>query len=261
MQQEIARHEQTDIRVMSWNILSEELTPTAPPIEDRIDAICEVIMSYRPDMAGIQEISEKTYQLLAERIGDTYDFINPRTHEGLFSFTGITYDKTKYRLLESNIENYELGNRRIRLMNWIYVEEISSGRRVVLMSTHWDRHACNRVPDAEQMGKRVKELEQKYSCPVICTGDYNAKESTAAYQTFMKLSEYGDAKYLCENPINNVFTGHAVGDFTPEYEGTECIDHIIMSDSYEVLHYEAVCNKKVIDVSDHLPIYVDLKIK
>ena len=129
------------------------------------------------------------------------------------------------------------------------------------MSTHWDRHACNRVPDAEQMAARVKELEARYGCPIICTGDYNAKESSEAYKTFMKLSGYKDAKYICDEPVNNVFTGHPIGDFTPEFEGTECIDHITMTDSYEVLHYEAVINQDVIDVSDHLPLYVDLKNK
>ena len=261
MSETIKRHDGTQLRVMSWNILSEELTPSAPPIGERIDMICDVIMRYRPELAGIQEISESAYGLIAERIGDVYELVNPKTKEDLFTFTGVAYDKTKYKLLESDIENYELGNRRIRVMNWIYVEEIATGRRVVLMSTHWDRHACNRVPDAEQMGARVKELEARYGCPVICTGDYNARESSAAYQKFMALSGYGDAKYLCDEPINNVFTGHPVGDFTPEFEGTECIDHIIMSDSYEVLHYEAVRNKDVIDVSDHLPLYVDLKIK
>ena len=105
MSETIKRHDGTQLRVMSWNILSEELTPSAPPITERMDTICDVIMRYRPELAGIQEISESAYKLFEEKLGDTYEFVNPMTKEGLYSFTGITYDKTKYRLIDSDIEN------------------------------------------------------------------------------------------------------------------------------------------------------------
>ena len=251
----------TDFRIMSWNILSEELTPWAPPIEERIDGIRESVLQYAPDAGGVQEISEAGYALLNEHLGSIYEFVNPMTKEGNYSYTGIAYNKEKYRLLDSDIENYPLGNRRIRIATWIYLEEISTERRLVLMSTHWDRHACNRVPQAEYMGNMVNELRAKYNCPVICTGDFNAREESAAFKTFIRVSKHLDAKLNCENPINNCFTGHPVGDFTPEFEGTECIDHVTSTPDLQVLRYEAVINQTTVNASDHFPLFVDYQIK
>ena len=87
--QTINRPTGTDFRIMSWNILSEELTPWAPPIEDRIDGIREIVLQYAPDAAGVQEISETGYALLNEHLGSFYEFVNPITKEGNYSFTGI----------------------------------------------------------------------------------------------------------------------------------------------------------------------------
>lgn len=258
--QTVEREAGTDVRILSWNILSEELTPDAPGIEARMDGICNTILQYLPDAGGIQEISERAYALFAERLGDLYEFVNPKTKEGNFSFTGIAYNKRKYRLLEGDIINYELGNRRIRIVTWIRLQEREGGEREwILLSTHWDRHACNRCPQAEYMGKLVSGLEQRYGLPVICTGDFNARESSNAFQIFLRTSGQDDAKYTCPEPVNNCFTGHDVGVFEPQYEGVESIDHITVTKGTRVLHYETVINGEVVSLSDHFPLYADLK--
>lgn len=255
----VEREEGSDVRIFTWNILSEELTPEAPAIDERIEGICEVLLQYMPDAAGVQEISESAYTLFEQRIGDTYEFVNPKTKEGSYSFTGIAYNRQVYRLLDSDILNYPLGNRRIRIATWIHVEERESGRRFVLVSTHWDVHACNRVTQAECMGRLVQELEQRFGVPVICTGDFNARENSTAFRTFIETSGQGEAKYLCREPVNNCFTGHSVGCFEPQYEGEESIDHITITKGTDVLHYETVINSAVVSLSDHFPLYADLK--
>ena len=254
----IGRTPGTDIRIFSWNILSEELTPDAPAIATRIGGICNILLQYLPDAAGIQEISESAYALFAEQIGNRYEFVNPKTQEGNFSFTGIAYNRDRCRLLESDIQNYPQGNRRIRLASWIYLEKKESGLRFVLLSTHWDRHACNRPMQAEYMGEMVRRLEERFGVPVICTGDFNARENSAAFRTFMNISHHGEAKYLCAQPVNKCFTGHNVGSFTPQFEGEESIDHITVTPGVSVLHYETVINDKTVWLSDHFPLYADL---
>ncbi len=259
-QDRIARKEGTELRILTWNILSEELTPDAPQIEKRIDGICAYILRYLPDAAGIQEISESAYAMLAERIGDVYEFVNLRTKADDHNFTGVAYNKRKYRLLESDVVNYEIGNPRIRLMNILHLEELEGDRRFVLLSTHWDRQAFKRTPHAEQMAEKVLELERLHGVPVICVGDYNARESTAAYRIFMRKSGQVDAKQICAEAVNLCFTGHEVGSTQPLYEGEESIDHVTLTKGVCVLHYEAVINEEVAQLSDHFPVYVDLKL-
>ncbi len=251
----------TEIRILTWNILSEELTPSATHISKRMPGISEFIMNNHPDAAGIQEISEEGYELFEKYLGEDYELVNHKTKAGNFSFTGVMYNKKKYRLIDSDIENYELGNIRIRLMNWIYIENIETGYRFVLLSTHWDRHACNRVAQAEHMARTVKSLEEKYDCGVIAVGDYNALEESAAFHAFMRNSGYKDGKYVANTLVNNCFTGHDLGDPNPQQMGTLSIDHITMNDRFDVLRYENCFSSEIIDLSDHLPVYVDLKTK
>ncbi|MBQ7346406.1 MAG: endonuclease/exonuclease/phosphatase family protein [Clostridia bacterium] len=257
--QVVKRKEGTVARIMSWNILSEELSPGVPSIADRIDGVCETLLQYLPDAVGIQEISESAYGMFDERIGDIYEFVNPKTKEGSFSFTTVAYNKQKYRLINSDIVNYSLGNRRIRVMDWILLEEISAGVRFILLSTHWDVHAKNRCPQAEEMGRLVKELEQTYGAPVICTGDFNAKDSSNAYRLFIETSEHDDAKLTAPGPLNTRFTCHPVGSFTPYEQTDESIDHITVTKGVTVLHHEIVTDGDVVNRSDHYPLYVDLE--
>ncbi|MGM9684152.1 MAG: endonuclease/exonuclease/phosphatase family protein [Eubacteriales bacterium] len=255
------RTKNTDIRILTWNVLSEELTPGSTPISERMPGIAGFITENDPDAAGIQEISEEGYDLFEEYLGEDYELVNHKTKAGDFSFTGVMYNKKRYRLLDSDIQNYELGNVRIRLVNWIYIENIETGYRFVLLSTHWDRHACNRVAQAEHMASIVKSLEEKYGCGVIAVGDYNALEDSAAFKAFMRDSGYRDAKYTAHELVNNCFTGHDLGNPVPQKEGTLSIDHVTMNDSFDVLRYENYFSPQIIDLSDHLPVYVDLRIK
>ncbi len=254
------REANTDIRIMTWNILSEELTPEATPIGDRISDIVEVIRACAPDAAGVQEISETGYGLFAELLGDTYTFVNPKTRAGDYSFTGIMYNHVKYELLDTDIHVYPWGNKRIRIANWIHIKDRESDFHFVLVSTHWDVHACNRVPQAECMAGLVRALKAKFECPVICTGDFNAKEDSNAFKTFIRVSGHKETKYECKEAINSCFTGHDLGVMEPQQEGTISIDHITTVPKIEVLHYETLVNPKIVDCSDHYPIYVDLKI-
>ncbi len=254
-----ARENQTELRIMTWNILSEELTPEAQPIKDRIEIITDVIRDCAPDAAGIQEISESCYGLLSDMLGDTYTFVNPMTHAGNYSFTGIMYNHTKYELLDTDIHVYPWGNKRIRIANWIHLKEKEGEREFVLVSTHWDVHACNRVPQAEYMAGIVRALKAKFACSVITTGDFNAKEDSNAFKTFIRSSGHKETKYACDEAINNCFTGHNVGIFEPQQEGTLSIDHITTTPDMSVLHYETLVNEDIVNVSDHYPIYVDLK--
>ena len=59
--------------------------------------------------------------------------------------------------------------------------------------------------------------------------------------------------------MNNCFTGLEGGSFAPQYEGEESIDHITVTSGVSVLHYETVINDETVRLSDHFPLYTDLK--
>ncbi len=248
----------TDVRILSWNILSEELSPIAPDIRERIDRIAGTVRALAPDAMGIQEISESGYALFAEKLPE-YVFTNPKTAAGEYSFTGVAYRRDRYLLTASGIENFDRGNARIRLMNWIHLEAVEGDRKFTLVSTHWDRHARNRPADSDQMARYVLLLTARFGDPVICTGDFNTRENAEIFQSFLSVSGQRDAKYLAPSVVNLCFTGHPVGSFVPESEEETSIDHITVADGIRVLQYEQMINQTVVDVSDHFPVCADLR--
>ncbi len=255
------RKSDVDVRILSWNILAEILSPGALPISDRMPKIAEFILENYPDAAGIQEISEEGYELFNHYIGEDYEFVNSKTKAGNLSFTGVMYNKKKYRLLDSDIQNYNRGNVKIRIANWIYIENIATGYRFILLSTHWDRRECHRLSHAEEMADIVKSLEEKYKCGIVAVGDYNALEDSEEYKVFIKNSGFKDAKYTANEVVNNCYTYHELGNPTPTQEGTLSVDHVTLNDAFDVLHYENCISEDIINLSDHLPVYVDLKTK
>ncbi len=255
------RAEGTDLRVLSWNILSQELTDTATTDASRADGIAEVISALAPDVMGVQEISATSYDLLEQKLGDRYTFVNKKNSGGAYSYTGILYDHTKWELLHSGIEQLAEGrNARIRLMNWIHLKNKESGETVVVMSAHWETKASLRTAGAEDMASRVKELETAYSCPVIAMGDFNAQEDSSAHKTYMTESGQQLVKAVSAKAWNLGFTGHNLGICYPQKHVPYSIDHITSTDTVTALYYETVINETVAALSDHFPIYADLQL-
>ncbi len=255
------RADGADLRILSWNILSEELSPNAETIDSRVDGIAEFIRSVAPDAAGIQEISQTGYALLKERLGDTYTFVNEKNSEGKYSYTGIMYDHVQWELCDDGTELLSDGrNHRIRLNNWIYLKNRQTGECFALVSTHWETKASLRLSGAKETAALVKELETVYSCPVITTGDFNAKEGSHAFNTFINDSEQQEAKYVSAKAWNIGFSGHNVDVCYPQQDVRYAIDHITTTKTVESLYYEMVINEAVASCSDHFPIYTDLKL-
>ena len=130
--------EDADTRVMSFNILSEEWDPAAV-MADRDYRVAATILNYSPDVAGIQEISEKWYSRLTSLIGAEYDFVGKNIPSGQYNYTGLIYNKNRVSVVESGMTLYSVGNSpRLRLLNWGLFESKASGKRFIVCNTHYD---------------------------------------------------------------------------------------------------------------------------
>ncbi len=250
-----------DFRILSWNILSQELTSTATADVSRTSDIAFLIQALAPDAIGLQEISESAYASLETKLGSKYTFVNKTNSAGNYSYTGIMYNHENWECLHDGIEQINSGrNARIRLMNWIHIRNRTTEAEVVVMSLHWETKASLRTAGAEHTASRVKELATTYGCPVIVTGDFNAKEGSSAYETYIDQSGHTEPKYTSPKSWNIGFTGHNPGVCYPSQCVPSSIDHITTTADVTPLYYETIINEYVAPVSDHFPIYADLKI-
>lgn len=256
--------EGADTRIMSFNILSEEWDSKAV-MEGRDVRVSAVLLNYLPDVAALQEVSNKWYPILESNVGGIYKFTRTKNLHREGTYTTLIYNTQTTKLIEEGLEYYSVGNsKRLRSIVWGVFESIATGERYVVFSTHWDVGAERqwmRMTEAKEMAEFCKKLYDKYKVDIFACGDYNASESTEEYKTFLQESGFVDAKKNAKVINRACKTYHTLFQSlnTSEYES---IDHITFMEQTipKVLYYNTLNAEYVIDASDHSPIYIDVKL-
>lgn len=256
--------EDADTRIMSFNILSEEWDSRAV-MEGRDIRVSAILLNYLPDVAALQEVSNKWYPILESNIGGIYKFTRTKNLHREGTYTTLIYNTQTTKLIEEGLEYYSVGNsKRLRSIVWGVFESIKTGERYIVFSTHWDVNAERqwmRMIEAQEMADFCKKMYDKYGVDIFACGDYNSSESTEEYQLFLKESGFVDAKKNAKVINRACKTYHTL--FESVSTGTyESIDHITFMEQTKskVLYYNTLIAEYVIDASDHTPIYVDIKL-
>lgn len=256
--------EGADIRIMSYNILAEMWNDKLP-IPGRDTVVADTMLSYEPDVIGLQEVSENWYKALVPMVSDTYAFVNERNDKGEQNYSGMAYHTGKVKLIEDGCELFSQGNSsKLRLMNWGLFERIDGGERFIVLSTHWDINTADapknrlRVIQAGEMAERVKELAKEYACPVIATGDYNAARDTEEFRLYEANSGTKDAQKDAKVRVNEKYLSYHKMGVTPEIRSGS-IDHITYTDGVTGLYYKNFITQPYLEASDHSPILCDFK--
>lgn len=255
----VERTEGSDLRIMSFNILSQEWNDKIP-ISGRDAIVGAALFTYMPDVIGWQELSDAWYRALDNMIEDEYTFVNRNTAEGAGNYTGMSYNPKTVKLIESGCELFSKGNSpRLRLMNWGLFEKLEGGKRFIVMNTHLDITQDKRLVQAPEMAARVKSLGEKYNCPVIITGDYNCNKNSQEYGIFVKGAEVKDAQWTAKTTVNADYTStHKV--YSSSGKGDTAIDHITYTTGVAPLFYYNNNSVPTINASDHNPLLVDFKL-
>lgn len=260
--------EGADVRIMTANILAEfkswSNTYEITPVDERIEIFQALLEVYQPDVAGIQEVTDRWGVLIPKYLGERYELIYQKTPDGLVNYSTMIYDKTKYDVLDSGIKYFSTeGKNNIRLVTWAVFSAKGSDLKFSVFNTHWcwdtEEHAKQQALEESQL---IAEVVKKYPYPVFCTADYNSKQDSANYKYFLELTGFVDAKYVAKDAgtLINVAGGcGSLGDTRPESGNS--IDHVIMSPGYKVLGFATVVDNCTWDLSDHSPKYADVKLK
>lgn len=251
-----------DIRIFSFNVLFNN-TLKDPTPEERSIALGAILGYFEPDVIGLQEMNEPWHNLFV-RLDRRYKIIDSSNGKGKTNNSCIAYNTEKTKLIEHGIKIFSKGDRdHLRLANWGYFEDIDSGKKYVVVNTHWDIVDEYVMTQATEMGNLVNQLAEKYNCPVITTGDYNKKESSPEYKKFVEITGLRDSKYNSAVTGNVHATSHGFSPLgkMPSTSTKESIDHILGNDKVEFLYFTVMTDQIVLDNSDHCPIFADIKLK
>lgn len=255
------RAEGTDARVMSFNILCE-LWDAKVPVAGRDLTVTAVIHRYAPDVIGLQEVSDKWYEAFDNLFFGRYEFTDRKNQDGKTNFSTLAYNTETVTLKEHGVVNYSVGNsRQLRLVTWGLFEKKDTGKQFIVMSTHWDltKNPKWQKVHSDEMAALALKLKEQYKVPVITTGDYNVLEEGEYIKNFVSKTGFSEAKSEAKVKNRVGTSTHAIGK--PRGTGAQSIDHIFGSQDAEFLYFNTLIDQSILDASDHLPIYADIRFR
>ncbi len=254
-----------EVRMMSANLLVGYKSWGGREVKPRAKMFCELLDAYRPDVIGLQEVCDGWFAAL-RNMPDGYKFVDP-VNTGLFvNMTTMAYNSNTLELVEKGKITFEEGNNpRLRRVVWALFEVKATGKRFVATSTHLDLMSSDddeeklqiMNSEAEKFINLSNELKEKYNCPVISAGDYNSMEPTEETRKMDAPSIY---TYLaeklkdCKFNTNNRYCGSSWSLEQPVY------DHLFLNGEAEISRFELLSQPYLDKMSDHYPIFADIKL-
>lgn len=250
------------IRVMSFNIRCTNVGRDT--WEDRIGIVTDTMVNSKADSIGVQEATPEWMATLKETLKD-YDYVGVARDDGKNQgeYAAIFYLKDKYSLVDSG--NFWLSETPekpslgwdaacIRICTWAVLENNETKEQYVHVNTHFDHEG---IKAREESVKMILEHIANYNdLPVVFTADMNVEEGSDNYVQFTESLR--DTKYLANDSMDYL-TYH---DTKPSKHKGEIIDYVMVNDNFDALSYKVVTAG--IDeryVSDHFPVYADIKMK
>ena len=253
------------MKTMSYNILC--YGKDGHERERREPMVLEIIRKNNPDTFGVQEATPEWMAALKENIGSIYNYVGVGRDDGddEGEYSAIFYRKDKYKAVESGTfwlsetpEKVSFGWDAAcrRVCTWAVLENIETKERYVHLNSHFDHvGVAARKNSVDMIVSKAKEYAD---LPVVFTADMNVKEGSTNYNQFVDSGVLRDTKFAAPDSMNYC-TYH---DTKPQKHTDDVIDYVMINEHFEALSYRVVTEG--IDgrfVSDHYPIYSDLKLK
>lgn len=281
----VERAEGSDVRIMSFNVLSDKAGNNAPIAGGRGQQATDTILRYAPDVIGLQENSDGWYEEFNDKCTN-YEYVNydDRYLKGIVNLSTLAYNTETVKLVDYGQQRYKnWDNAGGRIFTWaLFVLKSDLSKMFMVTSTHWNLDQKTRIKQAKELADFIQSVKDSYDLDdiaIFATGDYNSREGTTEYETFLRESGMTDSKYTAKESGLMCYTVHrgdgggSEKDHNSSYwlrgpisfrekntETIKSIDHIFTSGSVENLYHDTIIDEDALNASDHLPIFVDAKI-
>lgn len=244
------------IRIATYNLLADGVGYYGGRDELRANGVCDLICNVNADVIGLQEVSRWWFCNITNNT--EYVFVDPlRTELGGF-MTAIVYNPKRVTVLEyGNIPLKRGSNYRLRRIVWALFKSKESGGLFCVVNTHLNLSDIDNsvsIFQAQQFTNSVHCLNEKYNCPVVVTGDFNAKKRGAvAYRSSVVYDvlslNMADTHYIASKK-----------SFSNTNDHNRCIDHIFTVGKASVKEWGILSQKPLKNLSDHYLIFSDIVI-
>lgn len=260
--------EGTDLRVCSFNVLKCEGANTTD-VKPRIQGLLDMMVNYKMDIVSFQEFDQYWRSYFTSRAKQQelpYKLISQSFKNGETSaFHNIAYNTDTVNLITCGVVPYETPSGYKSDFVWAQFEtKTAEKQQFIVISMAWTyNNPAVRLEQCELVSDWVQEKIASTGLPVISMGDYNDVESSDPCKNYLANNQMTDAKF--EAPRKGLVTKsfHMMPEpdsYTDtEINQLETIDHIYYTKELSALYYDVIISNDVLIVSDHNPVYADLK--
>lgn len=249
----------SEIRLMTYNILADSVGFEGSPAENRADAFCRVLEGLSPDVCGLQETSRKWFACIFNNTD--YKFIHPIRTALFDTMTTLIYNPKTLTLTAFGDQVFKSGNNsRLRRMVWGVFHHKETNKTFAVVNTHFSLSdpalTDNTTPltQALELITLCKELKNLFNCPVFPLGDFNAKKSSKKNPSpiyDILVTAFGNTKDLAETISNGENT--SVKSLS--------VDHIFSFGDAKISHHVTLSQNFSKKLSDHFPVFCDISIQ
>lgn len=266
MQQVDSTKQDDEVRIMTSNLLVHYKSWGGTDARPRAKMFFETVHTYQPDVIGVQEVSDQWYDCLMRNKGN-YEMLYPVSTGALMRMTALMYNADTLNLIDKGQMKYDEGNdARLRRAVWGIFESKETGKQFAVISTHFD---CIRENEEElmlsYMKTQVKQINEisdnikdEYGVPVFCVGDFNTMNQGEGVNPIMDAPEIYEELCLTLTDTRLVAQEKASGDALDADAPTW--DHIFLNGEAQINRYAIVSPQALSEMSDHYPIFADVKI-
>lgn len=253
--------------------------------EVRSKGLLRVYRDLLPDVLGLQESSVRMATLLMEGLADCPDGKGGVARYELITGgdTPIIYRRDKLKLIESGFFLYsetipglpeKYNNGETKSFCWGLFEDRETKARIAVMTTHlwWQSH--EKVPGSReareyqfrQADAALSTVMEKYGCPGVLMGDFNAASDTLCIAASKQLG-WSDVHDIATGDRDET-RGHHWCDRTwygrRDDGGTfdRAIDHILVKGEKPgaVKYFRRMSEEWFDPISDHYPLYCEIEL-
>lgn len=254
----------SDVRIMSSNLLVHYESWGGLPAKPRAKQYISMLNTYKPDVIGVQELSDSWYCCVKNNLPAGYKLLYPLSTGAFVRMTAMIYNSNTLDLIESGNFAYEQkDNPRLRRVVWAVFEVKETGKRFAVTNTHFDLLRDGREEEltavmksqTEELLKCVDNIFNEYNCPVFSVGDFNTMEDTE-YTKPIDIPEIYNT--LADTLIDTKFSSESQLFGTEQNWEYPSYDHIFLKGDAEIKTFCLMSYECLKDMSDHYPIFADV---
>ena len=261
LEQEVYVGHYDALPVMSFNLMAGKES-------ERLDAVVETILKYRPAVVGVQEATDMWIGLLNQRLGDIYTIVGDgRNADRGDEHSAILYLTAEFDCLESGTkwlsetpdvpgsQHSTATSKYPRIMTYVHLSRKSDGKEFLHVNTHLD---YGTTPEQEavkvaQIEVLLGQIEKFAGVSTIITGDFNATVGSPVYNRICDEGYREAADHIPAEDREPTYHALMGTTGTPSH-----IDFVFCKGVSGMLH--RICTERVDNenVSDHYPIFAVL---